>query len=40
MTAAAAAAPGLEEDPEFWVAWEEEVKAMALRFVNDQPGMV
>ena len=32
--------PGLEEDPEFWVAWEEEVKAMALRFANDQPGMV
>ena len=30
--------PGLNDDPAFWATWEEEVKAMALRFVNDKPG--
>jgi len=30
--------PGLNEDPAFWAVWEEEVRAMALRFVEDKPG--
>ena len=32
-------APGLNGHPEFWAAWEEEVKAMALRYVEDKPGI-
>ena len=31
--------PELNADPEFWAVWEEEVKAMALRFINDNPGI-
>ena len=30
--------PGLDSNPGFWATWEEEVKAMALRYVEDKPG--
>jgi len=30
--------PPLNENPEFWAEWEEEVEAMALRYVHENPG--
>ena len=30
--------PGLNSNPGFWATWEEEVEAMALRYVEDKPG--
>ena len=30
--------PGLDSNPAFWATWEEEVEAMALRYVEDKPG--
>ena len=30
--------PALNQNPEFWAEWEEEVEAMALRYVQENPG--
>jgi len=30
-------APGLQEEPEFWQEWEEEVYSLAVRYITDKP---